>query len=128
MRGLTSFRPFSRSSGLLQSANRSFSSSASHSLARLTLIGHLGAEPELVTTSTGREVVRYVVATSRGPRDDRQTSWFRITSFSEGPSRDHLLNLPKGYVNIICFSFAVISFHSYMQYILFHQRKMTRRC
>lgn len=78
------------------SAARSFSSSPSHSVARLIITGRLANEPELYTTSTGREVVRYVVGSSYGPRDNRQTSWFRVSSF-EPEQRDRLLNLPKGY-------------------------------
>ncbi|QKX61079.1 uncharacterized protein TRUGW13939_08225 [Talaromyces rugulosus] len=75
---------------------RSFSSSPAHSLARLTITGRLAAEPELSSTSTG-EIVKYAVATSSGPKDNRQTSWFRIASFvPDGPSRAYLLGLPKG--------------------------------
>ncbi|KAL1984717.1 hypothetical protein VTN96DRAFT_8750 [Rasamsonia emersonii] len=77
------------------SAARSFSSSPSHSVARLIITGRLAFEPELQTTSTGREVVRYVVGSSSGPRDNRQTSWFRVSSF-QPEQRDRLLNLPKG--------------------------------
>ncbi|KKA25189.1 SsDNA binding protein [Rasamsonia emersonii CBS 393.64] len=43
------------------SAARSFSSSPSHSVARLIITGRLAFEPELQTTSTGREVVRTLV-------------------------------------------------------------------
>jgi hypothetical protein len=75
---------------------RSFSSSPAHSLARLTITGRLAAEPELSSTSTG-EIVKYAVGTSSGPKDNRQTSWFRIASFvPDGPSRAYLLGLPKG--------------------------------
>jgi len=50
-------------------------------------------------TSTGHEVLRYNVATSSGPRDSPRTSWFRVTSFvPEGPQRDFVLGLEKGYV------------------------------
>ncbi|CRG87204.1 ssDNA binding protein, putative [Talaromyces islandicus] len=76
---------------------RSFSSSPAHSFARLTITGRLAAEPELSATSTGGEIVKYAVGTSSGPKDNRQTSWFRIASFApDGPSRAHLLGLPKG--------------------------------
>jgi len=33
---------------------------------------------------------------STGPKDARETSWFRIASFDEGARRDLLLGLPKG--------------------------------
>lgn len=76
---------------------RSFSTSPSHSIARIIVTGRLAAEPEIQATSTGQDVVKYVVGTSYGPKDNRQTSWFRIASFQpEGPSRDHLLSLQKG--------------------------------
>ncbi|KAK8213441.1 hypothetical protein M8818_002742 [Zalaria obscura] len=45
--------------------------------ARDEIIGRLADQPELTVTSTGREMVR-------------------VTSFSEGPGRDVLLNMPKG--------------------------------
>ncbi|EZF24406.1 hypothetical protein H112_03087 [Trichophyton rubrum D6] len=79
--------------------SRSFSSTAIRDHARLTVVGRLGAQPEVATSSNGREYVKYSVGTNYGPRDNQQTSWFRVTSFvPEGPGRDHLLNLPKGYV------------------------------
>ena len=78
---------------------RPFSTSPAHSIARIIVTGRLAAEPEIQATSTGQDVVKYVVGTSYGPKDNRQTSWFRIASFQpEGPSRDHLLSLQKGCV------------------------------
>lgn len=78
---------------------RAFSTSPAHSLARMQIIGRLADQPELTVTSTGREMVRYALAVSTGAKDEngnRSTSWFRVTSFSEGPGRDVLLNMPKG--------------------------------
>ncbi|KAK2026509.1 single-strand binding protein family [Colletotrichum somersetense] len=76
---------------------RAFSTSPSHNVARITIVGNLADTPELQATSTGREIVRYSVASNSGPRDNRQTSWFRVTSFEpEGPRRDFLQSLPKG--------------------------------
>ncbi|KAJ9192256.1 hypothetical protein DTO166G4_6290 [Paecilomyces variotii] len=96
MPAFTPLRPFLRAPATTFSA-RSFSSSPARSVARLIITGRLGAEPELQATSTGQDVVKYVVGTSYGPRDNRQTSWFRVSSFQqEGPQRDHLLSLPKG--------------------------------
>ncbi|KAF2093991.1 hypothetical protein NA57DRAFT_47335 [Rhizodiscina lignyota] len=80
----------------LSSASRSFSTTPRSALARMTLIGRLAAEPELVNTSTGREMVRYAMGVSSGPRDNPQTSWYRIACFDEGPRRDYVLGLPKG--------------------------------
>src|SRR5512140_1632026 len=81
---------------------RAFSSSSPRSLARITIVGHLAGPPELKPTSTGNELLRYSVASNHGPADNRQTSWFNITSFEgEGPRRDYLLSLPKGFVALL---------------------------
>ncbi|OJD22542.1 hypothetical protein ACJ73_06106 [Blastomyces percursus] len=95
MRGLSTFRPLFRAPAT-SLPTRNFSTTGSNALARINIIGNLGNTPELRATSSGRELVTYSVATSYGPKEDRQTSWWRVTSFAEGPSRDHLLNLPKG--------------------------------
>ena len=63
----------------------------------MTLIGRLAAAPELASTVTGREMVRYVVGVTKGPPTDRQTSWFKVNAFpSTDNVRDFLINLPKG--------------------------------
>lgn len=60
----------------------------------------MAAEPELVHTSTGKELVRYAVGVSSGPRENQTVSWFRITSFpEEGKQKDYILSLPKGYAD-----------------------------
>ncbi|CAG8113295.1 unnamed protein product [Penicillium salamii] len=93
---LSSLRPGMRLANAAQTA-RAFSTSPAHSLARLTLTGRLGAEPELQTTANGTEVVRYSVGTNHGRGDNRQTSWFRISNFvPEGAQRDYILGLQKG--------------------------------
>lgn len=90
-----------RTSPFVTTAYRAFSTTQRAELARLSVIGRLGTQPELAATSTGQPIVRYTVANSHGPRDNRQTSWFRIVAFlNEGPRRDYILNLPKGYVEI----------------------------
>ncbi|GKT88087.1 ssDNA binding protein [Colletotrichum tofieldiae] len=76
---------------------RAFSTSPSHNVARITIVGNLADTPEIHPTSTGREILKYAVASNSGPKDNRQTSWFRVTSFEpEGPRRDFLQSLPKG--------------------------------
>jgi len=62
----------------------------------MQLIGRLAAEAELVHTSTGKEIVRYAIGVNHGNRDNQTTSWFRVTSFAEGGSREYLLGLPRG--------------------------------
>ncbi|KAJ9482281.1 hypothetical protein VN97_g11159 [Penicillium thymicola] len=93
---LSSLRPAMRMASGPQTT-RAFSSSPAHSLARLTLTGRLGAEPELQATSSGQEIVKYTVATSHGNRENRQTTWWRVTNFvPEGAQRDFVLGLQKG--------------------------------
>ena len=87
-----------RAAGASASAARAFSTSAPRSVARISIIGNLADTPELQPTSSGREILKYAVASNSGPKDNRQTSWFRVTSFADGPRRDFLLSLPKGYV------------------------------
>ncbi|KAH0544391.1 hypothetical protein FGG08_001417 [Glutinoglossum americanum] len=88
-------RAFPSSSLLLR---RAFSSTPSaHYLARVTVIGRLAADPEAHITSTGKELVKYAVGTSSGSPENRKTSWFRFVSFDEGPRKDFLLGLRKGY-------------------------------
>ena len=93
---------------------RAFSSTPARPIARITLVGNLADTPELRASSTGREYVRYAVASNSGPRDNRVTSWFNVSAFpEEGPRRDHLLGLPKGFVLLSLIMPAMPSF--YMQ-------------
>ncbi|EMF11865.1 uncharacterized protein SEPMUDRAFT_46970 [Sphaerulina musiva SO2202] len=83
----------------LPRAARAFSTTPARPLAKMQLIGRLADQPELTPTSTGRELVKYSLGVSTGPKDEngnRATSWFRVASFSDGPQRDFLLGLPKG--------------------------------
>lgn len=87
-------------------ALRAFSTSSPRSIARMTLVGNLGDTPELHATSTGQELIKYSVASSSGPKDNRHTSWFRVTRFlSSGDEkrRDFMLSIPKGYVAVFLF-------------------------
>lgn len=91
------FRPVARLSSLARPATRAFSTTTPRPVATITVIGHLADTPELQATSTGRELLRYAVASNSGPSNNRQTSWFRVTAFeNEGPRRDFLTSLPKG--------------------------------
>ncbi|KAH7170365.1 hypothetical protein EDB81DRAFT_162046 [Dactylonectria macrodidyma] len=87
---------FRRAAFAQTSVARAFSTSAPRAVARITIVGNLADTPELHSTSTGRDVVRYAVASNYGRAENRKTSWFRVTSFAEGGSRDFLMNLPKG--------------------------------
>lgn len=79
---------------------RTFSTSSvrNSSFAKLTIVGRLGDSPELQATSTGREILKYSIASSSGRGENEKTSWFKVTSFvNEGPQRDYLAGLEKGY-------------------------------
>ncbi len=91
---------FRRATGATATAARAFSTSAPRSVARISIIGNLADTPEVVPTNSGREILKYAVASNSGPKDNRQTSWFRVTSFAEGPRKDFLMGLPKGYVSV----------------------------
>ncbi|OJD28900.1 ssdna binding protein [Diplodia corticola] len=93
---MNAFRAAASSSRAAFAGRRAFSSTPRSPLAKMTIIGRLGAEPELRTASTGREYIRYVLGTSTGPRDRNETSWFRVSCFDDGPRKDYVLNLPKG--------------------------------
>lgn len=69
---------------------------AARQFSRLTLIGRLAAPPEIYPTSTGTEIVKMTIATSHGYKENRTTSWWRVTSFESGARRDFLLSLSKG--------------------------------
>lgn len=80
-------------------AARAFSTTPARPLAKVTVIGNLAASPEVHATSTGREILKYSIASNSGRGDNVKTSWFRVTSFEpEGPRRDYFLNIPKGFV------------------------------
>jgi len=76
---------------------RAFSTTRPAQLARMTLVGRLGTDPELVESSKGNSVIKYVVGSGYGPKENRQTSWFRVASFApEGAARDYVMGLQKG--------------------------------
>ena len=93
----SSFRPFLRASSGAALSARTFTTSSPRSVARMIITGRLAAEPELHATSSGQDVIKYAVGSSYGSRENRQVSWFRVSSFQpEGPQRDFILSLPKG--------------------------------
>ena len=63
----------------------------------MTIVGRLAAEPEVVNTTLGQEIIRYAVGTSHGPRENRQTSWWKVASFTENEKlRETIMGMPKG--------------------------------
>ncbi|KAL7950488.1 hypothetical protein V8C42DRAFT_306659 [Trichoderma barbatum] len=90
---------FRRATVATAGAARAFSTSSPRSVARITIIGHLADSPEGLTggnPENPKEYVRYTVASNSGPKDSRQTSWFRVTGFVEGPRKDFIMGLAKG--------------------------------
>ncbi|AEO57640.1 hypothetical protein MYCTH_2304032 [Thermothelomyces thermophilus ATCC 42464] len=77
-------------------AARPFSSTGARPVARITIVGNLADSPELRASSTGREYLRYAVASNSGSGENRKTSWFNVSCFDEGPRRDFFQSLPKG--------------------------------
>jgi single-stranded DNA-binding protein len=77
------------------------SATPARALSRITLIGNLAGPPETQESPQGKMFIRYGVAVNSGPRENRHTSWFRVTAASqEGPMRDFMLSVPKG--SLVC--------------------------
>lgn len=56
---------------------------------RITLVGHVGGDVEIRTTSEGAKVASFSVATNDGYRNSAgewvdQATWHRVVAFSEG--------------------------------------------
>ncbi|KAF7353057.1 Single-stranded dna-binding protein [Mycena venus] len=91
-----------RTASASRATHRAFSTSTRRNdLAKLTLIGNLGKEPEAKQTKNGKEYVSYSVATTNflppGENGERQTSttWHRVLSFLPG-SNKYLQTLKSG--------------------------------
>jgi single-strand DNA-binding protein len=69
------------------------------SLNKVTLIGHVGNLPEIRSTSEGKEIANFSLATSESWKDKisgekkEKTEWHKIVVFSEG-----LVSIVKNYV------------------------------
>jgi single-stranded DNA-binding protein len=106
---------FLRTSSALRRSVPTFTSTSSaflsaaprRSFAKLTLVGRLGAAPELITTPAGTEQIRYVVASSEsirprhadGSLGEPKTNWFRVSARTASMSelqRKRVLEMPKG--------------------------------
>ncbi|KAL4948426.1 nucleic acid-binding protein [Aspergillus filifer] len=74
---------------------RTFTTSSARSVARLNIVGRLGATPELRTSNSGNEYIRYNVA-SRDSNRDKTTSWFTVQAFVAPGQQEFLLGLQKG--------------------------------
>lgn len=85
-----------RTTPLLQTATRAFTTTPNRPLAKIQLIGRLAADPELHATSTGKDVLRYAIGTTHQTKDGPQTSWWRVACFDEGGRREYVQGLTKG--------------------------------
>jgi single-strand DNA-binding protein len=74
----------------------------SGSLNKVTLIGHLGADPDVRTTQDGRQIVNLRLATTESWKDKQtgerrdKTEWHSVVIFSEGLARVASQYLKKG--------------------------------
>lgn len=65
----------------------------------MTIVGRVGVEPEVNELADGRRVIRHIVGSESGPRDNRVLSWFRVSSFvapDAGRKGDYLMGIGKG--------------------------------
>ena len=94
---LTSARPIARRAAQTPISNILSQQQQSRAVSKFTVVGRLAATPELVTTATGRELVRYALGTNTGYGENRVTSWWKVAAFPpEGSVRENLLSLGKG--------------------------------
>ncbi|KAH0610018.1 uncharacterized protein H6S33_012564 [Morchella sextelata] len=78
-------------------ARRTLSTSQARvDIARITLVGFLGSDPEIAQLPDGREVMRYVIGVSKYP--GKPVSWFKVANFDlEGRGgKEYLASMPKG--------------------------------
>ncbi|KAL4792368.1 nucleic acid-binding protein [Aspergillus venezuelensis] len=87
----SSLRSFARAATPM----RTFSTSSARSAARLNVVGRLGATPELRTSQSGNEYIRYNVA-SRDSTREKTTSWFQVQAYVAPAQQEFLLGLQKG--------------------------------
>jgi single-strand DNA-binding protein len=75
----------------------------SRSLNKATIIGNLGADPDVRTVSSGTKVAEFSVATSRQwtGRDGQQqekTEWHRIVAWGYSPDKDGLAGVAERFL------------------------------
>lgn len=86
-----------RTSGVVL-GRRAFSTTpVATSFAKIALLGRLAAEPEISTTSSGMEMVRYAVGVSQGK--DKPTTWYKVVNFEpDARGKEYLMSMQKGWV------------------------------
>ncbi|KAL8823743.1 MAG: hypothetical protein Q9170_008322, partial [Blastenia crenularia] len=75
---------------------RPFSSTPSRAQAKMSIVGRLAAEPEVIPTASGTDLVKYAIGTQHGPRDNRQTTWWKVAAFPSENQKEALTSLGKG--------------------------------
>jgi single-strand DNA-binding protein len=73
------------------------------SLNKVTLIGNLGADPEVRTVASGTKVAEFSVATSRQWTDrngqqQEKTEWHRIVAWGYSPDKDGLAGVAERFL------------------------------
>lgn len=92
-----------RSPAFSVAAHRVPSVLGARSFAHATIVGNLAGTPQTHKLKNGDEVVKYVVASDSGPKSNKTTSWFRVTSFMGPPTDEFLKGLKKGYVILVMY-------------------------
>jgi len=82
---------------LARTSSRLFSTTPASRLAKITVVGRLAATPEVITTSSGQEIIRYAVGTNHGRGEKQSTSWWKVANFPrDEQQKDRMLNLTVG--------------------------------
>lgn len=83
---------------LPSSLSRTFTTTTRNQIARMTIVGRIGTDPEVSDTQNGQKLVKFVVGSNSGPRDNQLTSWFRVASFVQADSKkgEYLMGIGKG--------------------------------
>ena len=74
----------------------------SHSINRVTILGHLGKDPESRSTQDGRKIVNMTIATSESWKDKNtgerksRSEWHRVVVYNEGLAEVAEKYLEKG--------------------------------
>ena len=48
---------------------------------QITIVGNVGSDPEITTTTNGIKTAKYSIAVTKKIKDEKKTTWFRIIQF-----------------------------------------------
>lgn len=54
---------------------------------KITLMGHLGKDAVINTTTTGKESLQFSLAVTDQYKDKKTTTWYRVSSFRQGAEK-----------------------------------------